>query len=126
MLDLVGLRVDHLVIDRCPQQVKQMREDNHQPRQDEENHRGMRDLVPDPFNAGASAEMFLVFRPFPLRTQYTSAPSYLQTPLRELQSKNGVVFASGRICSKSTAEFLLEVSIGLARCGGWAAGLGGD
>src|SRR5215469_16320640 len=44
-------RVDHLVTDRCPEQVKQMREHNHQPRQDEENHRGIRDLVPYRFDA---------------------------------------------------------------------------
>src|SRR6516225_4768984 len=51
MIDLVGLRVDHLVIDGCPEQVKQMREDNHQPRQDKEDHRRMRNLVPYRFDA---------------------------------------------------------------------------
>jgi hypothetical protein len=51
MLDLVRLRIDHLVIDRCPKQEKYVREDDHQPGQDEENHRGMRDLVPYRFNA---------------------------------------------------------------------------
>src|SRR6516225_6054090 len=40
----VGLRVDDPVIDRCPKQVKQMQEDNHQPRQEEENQRRMGNL----------------------------------------------------------------------------------
>jgi hypothetical protein len=45
----VGLRVDDPVIDRCPKQVKQMQEDNHQPRQEEENQRRMGNLVSDLF-----------------------------------------------------------------------------
>src|SRR5438309_11660048 len=51
MLDLVRLRIDHLVSDRCPKQIKQVREYDHEPGQDKENHRRMRDLVPYPFDA---------------------------------------------------------------------------
>jgi hypothetical protein len=50
MLDLVGLRIDHLVIDRCPQQVEHMRQQDHQCGQDKEDHRRVGNLVPDPFD----------------------------------------------------------------------------
>src|SRR5262247_1861120 len=127
MLDLVGLRVDHLVIDRCPEQVKQMREDNHQPRQDEENHRRMRDFVPDPFNAVEELlqKRFWCFDRFRYGHN-TPLPLISANPSPRTTIENRVVFASGCIRSKSTAEFILEVSIGLARSGGSAASLGGD
>src|SRR5215471_9631686 len=50
MLDLVRLWIDHLVIDRCPEQVKQVREHNDQSGQHEKNHRRMRNLVPHRFD----------------------------------------------------------------------------
>src|SRR5215475_10227980 len=51
MLDLVGLRIDHLISDRYAEQVKQVREHNHQPGQDKEDHRRIRNLVPYGFDA---------------------------------------------------------------------------
>jgi hypothetical protein len=46
MLNLVCLRVHHLIIDRCSRQVKQVREDNHQPGKNKENHRRSGTLFP--------------------------------------------------------------------------------
>ena len=56
MLDLVVLRIDYLVIDSCPEQVKQVGKHNHQSGQDKEDHRRIRNLVPYRFDA---VEQFL-------------------------------------------------------------------
>src|SRR5215831_9632361 len=116
MIDLVGLWVDHLVIDRCPEQVKQMREDNYQPRQDEENHRGMWDLVPDPLNAVEELlqKCFWCFDRFRYGHN-TLLLTHICKSFSANYNRKSSCFASGCICSKPTAEFLLEVSIGLAR-----------
>src|SRR6516225_2750104 len=87
-----------------------MRKDNHQPGQDKENHRRMRDLVPDPLDA---VEQFLQkclwrFGGF-LYGHNAPLLTHIRQPLRELQSKIELFIASCCICSKSAAGPLLKV-----------------